>query len=56
MRKSIVEKYGFDAVYKKGLNIKTPVNLDLQAISTDALREGLLKYDKRKGWRGPLVK
>ena len=55
VRKSIVEKYGFEKVYKKGLIVKTPINLNLQVISTKALREGLLKYDKRKGWRGPLV-
>ena len=55
VRKSIVEKYGFEYVYKKGLNIKTPISLDLQSISTQALRNGLLEYDKRKGWRGPLT-
>ena len=55
VRKSIVEKYGFEYVYKKGLNIKTPISLDLQSISTQALRKGLLEYDKRKGWRGPLT-
>ncbi len=55
VRKSIVEKYGFESVYKKGLNIKTPINLKLQSVSTKALRKGLLEYDKRKGWRGPLV-
>ena len=55
VRKSIVEKYGFQYVYKKGLNIKTPISLDLQSISTQALRNGLLEYDKRKGWRGPLT-
>ena len=55
VRKFIVEKYGFESVYKKGLNIKTPINLDLQSISTQALRKGLLEYDKRKGWRGPLA-
>ena len=26
VRKSIVEKYGFDQVYKQGFNIKTPIN------------------------------
>ena len=55
VRKFIVEKYGFESVYKKGLNIKTPINLDLQSISTQSLRKGLLEYDKRKGWRGPLT-
>ena len=55
VRKSIVEKYGFEKVYKQGFNIKTPVNLKIQTIATQSLREGLIKYDKRKSWRGPLL-
>jgi len=55
IRKNIVEQFGFDRVYKQGLNIKTPLNLELQNIATESLREGLLNYDKRKGWRGPLI-
>tara|TARA_B100001121_G_scaffold55329_1_gene48823 strand:- start:260 stop:2602 length:2343 start_codon:yes stop_codon:yes gene_type:complete len=54
VRKKIVESYGFNKVYKQGFSIKTPLNLNLQKIATDALRDGLLEYDKRKGWRGPL--
>ena len=55
VRKNIVEKYGFEKVYKQGFNIKTPIDLELQALATESLREGLIKYDKRKGWRGPLL-
>ena len=55
VRKFIVEKYGFDRVYKQGFNIKTPINLEIQTIATQSLREGLIQYDKRKGWRGPLL-
>ena len=55
VRKDIVDKYGFDKVYKQGFNIKTPINLEIQSIATKALREGLVSYDKRKGWRGPLL-
>ncbi len=55
IRKSIVDKYGFDRVYKKGFIIKTPLNLELQKIAIESLREGLIKYDRRKGWRGPLL-
>ena len=55
VRKNVVEKYGFDKVYKQGFNIKTPLNLDLQNIATKSLRVGLVNYDKRKGWRGPLI-
>ena len=55
IRKKIVNNFGFDKVYKQGFNIKTPLNLNLQNIATETLRKGLLKYDKRKGWRGSLI-
>ena len=55
VRKKIVEMFGFDKVYKQGFNIKTPINLELQKIATDSLRYGLIEYDRRKGWRGPLA-
>ena len=55
VRKFIVEKYGFDKVYKQGFNIKTPINLEIQTIATQSLRDGLIQYDKRKGWRGSLL-
>ena len=55
IRKRIVNQFGFDKVYKQGFNIKTPINLKLQNIATDALRQGLIIYDKRKGWRGSLT-
>ena len=55
VRKKVINNYGFDKVYKQGFNIKTPINLNLQNIATKALREGLESYDKRRGWRGPLL-
>ena len=55
IRKNIIEKFGYDKVYKQGFNIKTPINVDLQKIATQALREGLMDYDKRRGWRGSLT-
>jgi penicillin-binding protein 1A len=56
IRKNVVDQFGFDKVYKQGLNISTPINLNLQKIAIESLREGLISYDKRKGWRGPLLK
>ena len=55
IRKSVIDKFGFEKVYKQGLNIKTPMNLSLQKIATLSLREGLINYDKRQGWRGPIL-
>ena len=54
IRKDVVNQLGFDKVYKEGLNISTPINLSLQKIAIESLRKGLISYDKRKGWRGPL--
>ena len=55
IRKNVVDKFGFEKVYKQGLNINTPINLEIQKKATQALRQGLISYDKRKGWRGPLL-
>ena len=55
IRKGVVDKFGFEKVYKQGLNINTPINLDLQKIATQSLRKGLISYDKRKGWRGSIA-
>jgi len=56
IRKNVVDQLGFDKVYKQGLNISTPINLSLQKIAIKSLRDGLVSYDKRKGWRGPLLR
>ena len=54
VRKNIIERLTYDKVYKQGFNVNTPINLELQKIATDSLRLGLIEYDKRKGWRGPI--
>ncbi len=54
VRKDIIERLSYEKVYKQGYNINTPINLTLQKIATDSLRSGLIAYDQRKGWRGPI--
>tara|TARA_B110000238_G_scaffold61183_1_gene66984 strand:- start:3 stop:2336 length:2334 start_codon:yes stop_codon:yes gene_type:complete len=56
IRKDVLDKLGFDKVYKQGLNINTPINLNLQKIATQSLRDGLISYDKRRGWHGAVLK
>ena len=55
IRKKVIENLSYDKVYKQGLNINTPIDLELQSIATKSLRDGLIAYDRRKGWRGPLT-
>ena len=55
VRKKIIDELTYEKVYKQGFYINTPIDLELQKIATNSLREGLIKYDKRKGWRGVLT-
>ncbi len=56
VRKNIIDRLTYEKVYKQGYNINTPINLNLQKIATKSLRSGLIDYDQRKGWRGPIDK
>ncbi len=55
VRKNIIDKLTYKKVYNQGYNINTPINLNLQKIATQSLRNGLIAYDRRKGWRGPIT-
>ena len=55
VRKKIIGQLTYEKVYKQGYNINTPINLNLQKGATESLREGLIEYDHRKGWRGPIL-
>ncbi len=55
VRKKVIEILSYDKVYKQGFNINTPIDLNLQKIATNSLRNGLIMYDRRKGWRGPVA-
>ena len=55
VRKSIIDQLSYEKVYNQGYNINTPINLKLQKFATTSLRNGLISYDRRKGWRGPIT-
>ena len=54
VRKNIIDILTYEKVYNQGYNINTPINLELQKIATQSLVNGLIAYDRRKGWRGPI--
>lgn len=54
VRRRLVSKYGEAALYKGGLTVRTTLDPHIQKISDWALRKGLIAYDRRHGWRGPL--
>lgn len=55
VRRQLVELYGDDQLYQGGLSVRTTLDPRLQAIADRVLRKGLLAYDRRHGWRGPVT-
>lgn len=53
VRKQLANIVSSDVVYKKGLIIKTTINLKLQRYAYNALRKGLQRIDQLQGYRGP---
>ncbi|SVE39726.1 uncharacterized protein METZ01_LOCUS492580, partial [marine metagenome] len=55
VRREISEKYGEDVLYRGGLSVRTTLDPRLQKFGAQALRGGLISYDRRHGWRGPIA-
>jgi penicillin-binding protein 1A len=55
VRRELIGLYGEEGLYEGGLSVRTTLDPHLQEIAQRALREGLMSYDRRHGWRGPLA-
>jgi penicillin-binding protein 1A len=51
VRQYLEERYGYTAVYQKGLEVYTTLDLDLQSAARQAVRKGLERLDREAGWR-----
>jgi penicillin-binding protein 1A len=56
IRRDLASRYGEDVLYKGGLVVRSTVDAGLQALASQVLRNGLLGYDRRHGWRGPVAR
>jgi len=54
VRRQLGARYGEESLYQGGLAVRTTVDPKLQSIAEKALRDGLMAYDHRHGYRGPL--
>lgn len=55
IRRDLVSKYGEDILYKGGLAVRMTLDPEMQKHASDALRQGLLNYDRRHGFRAPIT-
>ncbi len=56
VRRELVRLYGEEKLYQGGLSVRTTLDPRLQNAADTALRQGLIDYDRRHGWRGPVAK
>jgi len=56
VRRELMQRFGETATYKGGLSVRTSLDPRLQAIAERSLRDGLIAYDRRHGWRGAFGK
>ena len=54
VKRKIIDIFGEYELYNGGLSIRTSLDSNLQILTTDSLQKGLMDYDKRHGYRGPL--
>jgi penicillin-binding protein 1A len=52
VRRILYSKYGMQALYDGGLQVRSTLDSRLQNYAVNALRAGLVRYDRRHGWRG----
>jgi penicillin-binding protein 1A len=54
IRKYLESTYGTEAVHERGLRVYTTLNINLQRLANQSLRDGLHGYERRHGWKGNL--
>jgi penicillin-binding protein 1A len=56
VRRTLLSRYGEDKLYGGGMSVRTTLDPRLQRMARRALIDGLVKFDRKQGWRGPVSK
>ena len=56
VRRELAARFGEAQLYGGGLSVRTTLDPRLQEEADRALRSGLIAYDRRHGWRGPVAR
>ena len=54
VRQELEREFGTERLYGEGFLATTTLDATVQRAAEDALRDGLLRLDRRRGWRGPI--
>ena len=56
VRRTLIEMYGAEKLYDGGLSVRTTLNPGLQRQARRTLQAGLVEFDEKRGFRGPVAK
>ena len=56
VRRELLQRYGEKGLYASGLAVRTSLDPHFQGLVNKALRDALIAYDRRHGWRGPVTR
>ncbi|MEI6560107.1 MAG: penicillin-binding protein 1A [Rhodospirillaceae bacterium] len=56
VRRQLLRQFGEDRLLQGGLLVRTALDPRVQGAAERALRGGLITYDRRHGWRGPVTR
>ncbi len=56
VRRTLLTQYGEKKLYEGGMSVRTTLDPKLQQIARRALIDGLVRFDRKEGWRGPVTK
>jgi penicillin-binding protein 1A len=54
VRRTLIDLYGEDNLYGGGLSVRSTLDPQMQKLARKAMREGLVRYDRKQGYRGPV--
>ncbi|EJZ23273.1 transglycosylase domain-containing protein, partial [Rhizobium sp. Pop5] len=54
VRRQLIDQYGEKALYEGGLSVRTSLDPQMQLAARKALQDGLVTYDERRGFHGPI--
>ena len=56
VRREIIDRYGQDSLYEGGLSIRTTLEPKMQQLARESLINGLMQFDRKKGYHGAYEK
>ncbi len=55
VRRELIDMYGSKKLYEGGLSVRTTLDPKLQVLARKALQDGLVRFDEKRGYRGPVT-